>query len=220
MDFNVNAIIPIESFFVNNLNAFIITADGKLTIRETINNQYYNGSGFQATPFLLSMTRVSDTNSPGWWSFDFDTDGFAANTYVFTVTDGNNNAANTPQTLTQRTVVPQTVDDIADAVWDEAKAGHGNAGSFGEEVQEHATSAELAAVEAKVDGIDSQLDTIESVAEIAAAAATGEVKYNPVTSKETLSKFDDTGVIIKTFDMKDSLGNPAEKRPFYEKKPL
>lgn len=36
--------------------------------------------------------------------------------------------------------------DIADAVWDELIAGHVGAGSFGEEVQAHATSAEIAAL--------------------------------------------------------------------------
>lgn len=35
---------------------------------------------------------------------------------------------------------------IADAVWDEAKAGHVGAGSFGEEVQAHALSTEIAAL--------------------------------------------------------------------------
>jgi len=35
---------------------------------------------------------------------------------------------------------------IADAVWDEAKAGHVGAGSFGEEVQAHALSSEIAAL--------------------------------------------------------------------------
>ena len=36
--------------------------------------------------------------------------------------------------------------DIADAVWDEAKAGHTAAGSFGEEVQAHALSTEISAL--------------------------------------------------------------------------
>lgn len=39
-----------------------------------------------------------------------------------------------------------TVDQIADAVWDEAKAGHVAAGSFGEEVQAHALSTEVTAL--------------------------------------------------------------------------
>jgi len=36
--------------------------------------------------------------------------------------------------------------DVADAVWDEAKAGHVTAGSFGEEMQAHALSTEISAL--------------------------------------------------------------------------
>lgn len=36
--------------------------------------------------------------------------------------------------------------DIADAVWDEAKAGHVGAGSFGEDVQSHSLSTEISAL--------------------------------------------------------------------------
>lgn len=39
-----------------------------------------------------------------------------------------------------------TVGEIADQVWDEAKAGHVGAGSFGEEVQAHSLSSEIAAL--------------------------------------------------------------------------
>jgi hypothetical protein len=39
-----------------------------------------------------------------------------------------------------------TAADIADAVWDEGKAGHVGAGSFGEEVQNHALSSEIASL--------------------------------------------------------------------------
>lgn len=47
--------------------------------------------------------------------------------------------------------------EIADAVWDEAKAGHVAAGSFGEEVQSHATSTEVAGVQADTDDIQARL---------------------------------------------------------------
>jgi len=46
---------------------------------------------------------------------------------------------------------------IADAVWDEAKAGHVAAGSFGDEVQAHALSSEVAAVQADTDDIQTRL---------------------------------------------------------------
>lgn len=39
-----------------------------------------------------------------------------------------------------------TASEIADAVWDEAKSGHTTAGSFGEEVQAHALSTEVSAL--------------------------------------------------------------------------
>lgn len=50
--------------------------------------------------------------------------------------------------------------EIADGIWDEAKAGHVAAGSFGEEVQAHALSTEVSAVETKVDTIDGIVDDI------------------------------------------------------------
>lgn len=46
---------------------------------------------------------------------------------------------------------------IADAVWDEAKAGHVGAGSFGEEVQAHALTSEVSAVETDTQDIQSRL---------------------------------------------------------------
>lgn len=49
------------------------------------------------------------------------------------------------------------VAEIADAVWDEAIAGHVGVGSFGEEVQAHATSAEVAGVQSDTDNIQTRL---------------------------------------------------------------
>jgi hypothetical protein len=46
---------------------------------------------------------------------------------------------------------------LVDAVWDEAKAGHVGAGSFGEEVQSHSTSSEVASVQADTDDIQTRL---------------------------------------------------------------
>lgn len=49
---------------------------------------------------------------------------------------------------------------VADAVWDEAKAGHVGAGSFGEEVQAHALSSEVATVDSNVDAIKAVTDLL------------------------------------------------------------
>lgn len=48
--------------------------------------------------------------------------------------------------LTSGVIAQGVFDKIADSVWDEAKAGHVGAGSFGEEVQSHALSAEISAL--------------------------------------------------------------------------
>ena len=45
--------------------------------------------------------------------------------------------------LTASSLAADAVAEVADAIWDEAKAGHIAAGSFGEEVQGHATQAEI-----------------------------------------------------------------------------
>jgi len=52
-----------------------------------------------------------------------------------------NNLDNLDTTVSSRS--SHTAADVADSVWDEAKAGHVGAGSFGEEVQTHATQAEI-----------------------------------------------------------------------------
>ena len=53
-----------------------------------------------------------------------------------------------------------TSSEIADAVWDELTSGHVTSGSFGEEVQTHATSTELSAHDAKLDTVDANVDSI------------------------------------------------------------
>jgi hypothetical protein len=50
-----------------------------------------------------------------------------------------------------------TQDTIADATWDEAKAGHVTAGSFGEEMQAHALSTEIDALPTGVENADALL---------------------------------------------------------------
>lgn len=95
------AIVGIETLFQDQLNNPIITADGKITARRLSDDQYAQdaaGASFAAAPLLLPMTRVGDTDSPGWWKFDFDTSLLAADSYVFTITDANSNAKNVPQT--------------------------------------------------------------------------------------------------------------------------
>ncbi|MCD6149098.1 hypothetical protein J7J18_07030 [bacterium] len=63
-----------------------------------------------------------------------------------------------------------TADEIADVVWDETTSDHTTSGSFGEEVQSHATKTELDQAEANIRGVDSDSlktlsDQIDSVKE-------------------------------------------------------
>jgi hypothetical protein len=66
---------------------------------------------------------------------------------------------------------------VADAVWDEAKAGHVGAGSFGEEVQAHALSTEISAL--------NDISTAEVNTEVDTALA----DYDPPTKAELDSGF-------------------------------
>ena len=53
-----------------------------------------------------------------------------------------------------------TVGEIADAVWDEAKSGHTAGGSFGEEVQAHSLSSEIAALnDLSAADVNAEVDT-------------------------------------------------------------
>ncbi len=65
-----------------------------------------------------------------------------------------------------------TADAAAAAVWDAAKVDHTNAGSFGEEVQTHATSAEMAAIMA---------GTISNVTIVSAVSGNTITVYNDDT---------------------------------------
>jgi hypothetical protein len=57
-----------------------------------------------------------------------------------------NSTIGTCTTNTDMVSEPPSAANVADAVWDEAKAGHVGAGSFGEEVQSHALSSEISAL--------------------------------------------------------------------------
>jgi len=75
---------------------------------------------------------------------------FGANHNVLDVTNANQVNITTQNSAGLISVAaPATVpaSEVADAVWDEAKAGHVAAGSFGEEMQAHALSTEVSALQ-------------------------------------------------------------------------
>ena len=86
-------------------------------------------------------------------------DDYTSATGTFTVADLGFTPAAASVVYVLRRTGSSAVDtaSIADAVWDEVKAGHVIAGTFGEEVQMHSTSAEIAAVQADTDDIQTRL---------------------------------------------------------------
>ncbi len=66
-------------------------------------------------------------------------------------------AAMQTDVLTAAALNSDAVDEIVDQVWDELKAGHVGVGSFGEEVQAHALSSEVAGVQSDTDDIQTRL---------------------------------------------------------------
>jgi len=103
MRYATGSVIGIETLFLDQLKVPIITADGKITVRRLSDDLYFDGTftagvpNFIATPTLLSMSKVGDADSPGWWKFDFDTSKLSSDDYVFTITDANALAKNVPQ---------------------------------------------------------------------------------------------------------------------------
>lgn len=98
---------------------------------------------------------------------------------------------------------------IADAVWDEAKAGHVTAGSFGEEVQAHALSTEISALNdptaaaiataVLAEAVEGSLDVTE-VLRIILAFAAGKTAGGSTTSITFRDQADTKDRITMTVD--------------------
>ena len=95
----LNDTVTILSIFRDQDKLPITTADGKVTIQRVADGLYWDGDSFETAATLLQMVKVGDgdTNSPGRWQYDFDTDGQDAALYLIVVTDGNSLAVNVPQ---------------------------------------------------------------------------------------------------------------------------
>lgn len=93
--FKTDQIIPYEVKFEDVNGDGITTAAGKISIRRTSTDTYWNGATFQAAEFLLTMDEFDPVNSPGFWRFNFDLSvGDAIDNYVAQVSDSNGNAVN------------------------------------------------------------------------------------------------------------------------------
>lgn len=96
----LNAIVDIRVIFLKDVVP-ITNADGELTIQRLSDNLYFNPNlvfpnQWIAAPFLIDMTEINETNSPGRWLFLFNTNGYPKDTYIPVATDANFEADNVP----------------------------------------------------------------------------------------------------------------------------
>ena len=112
---------------------------------------------------------------------------------------GYNKSASTIGTCTTNTDLVSAA-SIADAVWDEAKAGHVGAGSFGEEVQAHALSSEISALnDLSAAEVNAEVDTALSdigldhllAASVAGSDVTDDSIVAMLVSKSATADWDD-----------------------------
>jgi len=157
---------PIEiQVFDDAENLLKLLTDLYVRVRRHADDLYFDWSDatFKAPASVVQMEQVleevSPTYSPGIYRLNrttapahakgFDTAAItnpgSGDIYDVTIVQiGGTDAAGLPtgfELHVDPTIVTPTL--IADAVWDEQKGGHNVAGSFGEEVQTHATPAEV-----------------------------------------------------------------------------
>ena len=102
-------VIEVNSIALDQLKQVVTNAVMEITYQRTSDGQYFDGTltagvaNFAVSATLLSMTEISDVNSPGKWQFLFDTNGLSPDTYLGVITDSSGNVKNVPQ-FTEDTV--------------------------------------------------------------------------------------------------------------------
>lgn len=135
---------------IADINAEVDTALADVNLDHLVGT----ATGIPSVPAGTFLDQIMDD---GTASFDRTTDSLQAlrdrgDAAWITATGFSTHSAADVWTSGTRTLTANTnLNDptaavIADAVWDEAKAGHVGAGSFGEEVQAHALSSEISAL--------------------------------------------------------------------------
>ncbi len=108
-------IITYGGRFENSLGVPITNATGVIKIRRTSDDQFFNGTTFQATAITNAMTEVDEIEAPGEWTFDFDSSlGNTTDKYVVDIIDQSGNADN--ELETQFSIVGNYLDLVEDKV--------------------------------------------------------------------------------------------------------
>ena len=113
--FKTGATIPVMVKFEDQNGNGIPGATGVLTLQRVSDDQYWNGSAFQVTPFDLAMTEISEANSLGRWDFSFDSsNGLDIDDYIIEVRDTSGNAKN--EFDIDRALVGDYLDTVEDKI--------------------------------------------------------------------------------------------------------
>lgn len=148
------------------------------------------------------QTRLPATLVSG--RMDSSVGAMAANVITASVIDSNAIGSGSigPGAIGASELATDAVNEIAAAVWDEAKAGHVAAGSFGEEVQSHATNAEVVADGDVTQAAIAALNNL-SAAQVLTQVSSGLATYDGPTHAELVSEINSVQADIA------ALNNPS-----------
>lgn len=153
----------------------------------------------------FTMSAMEDgANDDGFYKFEFtDTDGYdPTKTYIFR-TDGGSSLPDNEQFRVARLDPSESVDAIADAVWDEPRTDHLSVGSTGEALSQIKADTSNIADKLYLDS-DSVLDVVQLLLKMEA----GRTKIDPTA--KTLTVYDeDCTTVLRVFDLYDSTGTKS-----------
>lgn len=207
--FQFGDIVTVQGRFEDATETPVTNATGRAFVRRNSDDQYFNGTTFQMARLSLIATEISDTNSPGWWKFVFDTSfGLADDCYAIELVDTSGNSVSKLEIV--EAIVGGYVKNLDNKISD-VKAKTDNLPS--DPTSEAVATGNKNEIIAEIDENDLALEDVE-------AMAVGRAKYDPLTSIETLFKKNQPTVVHKTFNCKDKNGNPAGNNTIFERIPI
>lgn len=185
----------------------------------TLITSFFTNNGVPATGLtpIIDIWEITDSSQTkivandsmieveeGWYKYNFST--YDTETDYIIKVDGGNSLP--PQDRFQAFGNETFKDDITDAVWEEAKTDHLQAGTFGEA---------LATVDADIEGLRLDVNSMLTLVDILVKHESNRTKIDKTA--KTLTVFDDDGTTpLQVFDLLDSNGQPsieeiAERNP-------
>lgn len=153
----------------------------------------------------FQMEPVEDgANDDGFYKFQFtDTDGYdPAQTYVFRA-DGGASLPGNEQFQVARLDPTESIEAIADAVWDEPKADHTNTTTMGGALNE--VKADTTDI---IDKLYLDVDSVLEVVQLLLKLEAGRTKIDPTLNTLTIYDTDCT-TVLREYQLLDSTGTPS-----------